>query len=920
MSENPDTVLPSTAPDLRIRVAVLAVDDDGLAGTLAALDRQVYGIDGVTIVDPTSEISDPGDHPVVHDFADFVSNLGAEIDLVWIVHGDARPRPDALGALVAEMGRNDASLVGSKVVDAATLDRLESVGSATDVFGEPYSGLDPEEVDLEQYDVVRDVAFVAAVSMLVRRDLLRGLRGIDPLLAPVAAGMDFSQRVRVAGGRVMVVPSSEVLHERTCREEVAGWKEWAGRMRSMLKAYRLITIAWVVPVGTLLGLLDGLVRLALGTTRPLRDFVQALAWNVVHLPGSLTARNAVRAVRQVGDEELFRYQVTGSVRMRTLVQDVGERFGWLIDDEPGIVSEEELEDESTATGPVVATLGLLAVALATRSFWAGGLPQSGFTFPIGDARVALDAFAGGWNPAGLGSAEPVHPSAAFFGALDWVSGGWGGTFKLVVAALLASAFLGAGRLLRELGVVGPSRHLAGVVAVIGMGTVAFATDSDMAGWLAVGPTLLTLALVAMPWPRAVFGRIGRVGALLLTASVGALLAPGTAFVILVVSILMWALVPGMRIGVAARGLLAADFALLAAAPYLAAATIDELTETGPGHDLVPGFVPAALVAVAAVAGVAFLSARSHRVAAVGGLCVAASLWAPLLETPRGDLGAAFALVGVVGLVMVTGAGIGFDRDATRLVVGGRAVAALASVALVVLSLANVVNGRAGFPADQWSDQLDFTQSLGSEADAARVLLVGSSDRLPGEHRVSAGVAYRVVAQDGPALEAARLGKPLLGDEALSAVVASIIGGELVRPGRALAEFGIGWVAVLDDAPFTAAMSAQVDMDEVPVSEGLTVFSNSVTAPRAVTSAGVAWESDGPQLVGPAVAGSLRIADNASPRWGPDWEQDEWANQVSTAEGVATYRPDDLRRLLAWVTLVVLILGAAMLPFMRRAKS
>jgi hypothetical protein len=42
--------------------------------------------------------------------------------------------------------------------------------------------------------------------------------------------------------------------------------------------------------------------------------------------------------------------------------------------------------------------------------------------------------------------------------------------------------------------------------------------------------------------------------------------------------------------------------------------------------------------------------------------------------------------------------------------------------------------------------------------------------------------------------------------------------------------------------------------------------------------------------------------------------------VSTAEGVATYRPDDLRRLLAWVTLVVSILGAAMLAFMRRAKS
>src|SRR5690606_11489706 len=209
--------------------------------------------EGLTIIDPDRDITDPGSHAVVSDFAEFVTGLDAAVDLVWIVHGDARPRPDALGALVAEMDRSEASLVGPKVIDAATLDRLESVGSATDVFGEPYSGLDADEVDLEQYDVVRDVAFVSAVSMLVRRDLVRGLRGIDPLLPPVAAGMDFSQRARIAGGRVMVAPSSEVLHSRTCREEVASWREWAGRMRSMLKVYRLITLAWVVPIGTLLG-------------------------------------------------------------------------------------------------------------------------------------------------------------------------------------------------------------------------------------------------------------------------------------------------------------------------------------------------------------------------------------------------------------------------------------------------------------------------------------------------------------------------------------------------------------------------------------------------------------------------------------------------------------------------------------------
>ncbi|HSJ27912.1 MAG TPA: glycosyltransferase family 2 protein [Acidimicrobiia bacterium] len=917
MSDHPDTGLPSTAPEQRVRVAVLAVDDDGLVGSLAAIDRQVYGIDGLSIIDADEAITDPDGRAVVADFATFVEELGPEIDLVWIVHGDARPRPDALGALVAELGRNEAALVGSKIIDAATTDRLESVGSATDVFGEPYTGLDPDEVDLEQYDVVRDVAFVSAVSMLVRRDLLRGMRGIDAQLAPVAAGMDFSQRVRVAGGRVMVAPSSEVLHERTCREEVAGWREWAGRMRSMLKAYRMVTLAWVVPVGTLLGFLDGIVRLFLGSPRTLVDFFKALGWNVAHLPGSLAARSTVRAVRHVGDEELFRYQVAGSVRLRTLVNDVSERFGWVIDDEPGVLDEDELDDDSTAAGPIVAALGLVAVALATRGFWVGTMPQVGFSLPVLDPLVALDGFAGGWNPSGLGSSEPIHPSAAFFGAVEWASAQWGGASRLVMALLLVGAFFAAGRLLREMGVTGPTRHLAGIAALLGTATGAFATEADLAGWLAIGPTLGAVTLAIMPWPASWVPRIGRISAIVAVSLVAGMLAPGAALVILATPALAWALVPGVRVGAAGRGLVAADVALFAAAPYLAAVTADELTERGPAYSLTPDFLAIVLIAVAVACGIGCLAGRRHRVVALGGLLVAGAMWFPLLEQPRGDLGAAFALLMAVGVTLVVGAVVGIDREGSKAILMGRAAGSLAAVALVVVALAHVVDGRAGFPADEWTGRLDFTSSLASEEESARVLVVGDGSRLPGEYRTEGSVRYRVLPLGGPSLETARLGEPRLGDEALADVVASIAGGELVRPGQVLAEFGIGWVAVIDAPAFTAAMGAQVDMDELPVSEGLTVFRNGHPAVRAATDTGVIWRSDGGRFVGPAGAGTVRIADNASPRWGPGWEQDGWANRVSASEGVASYEPHSVRRGLAWAVVAVGAIGLVGTAFVRR---
>src|SRR5690606_22875253 len=131
---------------------------------------------------------------VAPDLETAIAEADQSIDYFWILHSDARPRPDALRALVTEVERNGAALGGSKLLVAGTPDVLESVGSATDVFGEPYSGLEEGEIDLQQYDVVREVAFVRSASMLVRRDLAQGLRGIDHLLPPIAAGLDLDRK------------------------------------------------------------------------------------------------------------------------------------------------------------------------------------------------------------------------------------------------------------------------------------------------------------------------------------------------------------------------------------------------------------------------------------------------------------------------------------------------------------------------------------------------------------------------------------------------------------------------------------------------------------------------------------------------------------------------------------------------------
>ena len=160
---------PADAP--RIKVIVTAVEGANITAALAAVHRQVYDPEPAVIVVAPDGEGLPADTVTAPTLEKAIGDTGPAFDYLWLLHADARPRPDALSALVSELERNEAALGGSKLLRAGTADELESIGSSTDVFGEPYTGIDEGEIDLQQYDVVREVAFVQSASMLVRRDL-----------------------------------------------------------------------------------------------------------------------------------------------------------------------------------------------------------------------------------------------------------------------------------------------------------------------------------------------------------------------------------------------------------------------------------------------------------------------------------------------------------------------------------------------------------------------------------------------------------------------------------------------------------------------------------------------------------------------------------------------------------------------------
>ncbi len=884
-----DRALPTT----RVVVAVLDVEGGSFERSVSSVRASVYEIDRIVVIGPdTFEGLDRFDS-----VADLVDALESSVDVVWLLHSDARPRPDALSSLVVEMDRNQASLVGSKII-AADGTRLESVGSATDVFGEPYSGLDPDEVDLEQYDVVRDVAFVSGVSTLVRRDLLRGLGGIDRSMPPIAAGQDLSQRARLGGGRVMIVPSSEVLHDADCAELVPSWRERAGRFRSMMKVYGIVTLIWMIPIASFIGLFDGFVRLFLRQPRILGEHVMVFLWNIWRLPSTFSARRRVRSIRQAGDEELFRYQLPGSVLIRNLASELGERFGWVIDSEPGVVTEEELVSETSRSVPVVVAAALVAVFLAARGIVFSDLPATRFSLPLaGDWLAVLQGYAGSWNPAGLGSLDPVHPSVAFVAAVQGFAGGWTGVTTIISGAALVSGVIGVGRLSGRLGLTGVSRYVAGIAAVIGPFAVAIGEAGDWAGLVAIGvfPWFIDRSIAV--WPATWRGRVGRVATLFAVAAVLGSFAPVALVAGAVTVIVVAAFTPGVGSSSLLTMILALDLGALAVSPYIAGVSPDAFFSGGADVDLVIGPVVGGAMVIAAVTAMVAGSAQAFRLAGIGISVVILGTGVALFDV-GGDATIAAAVAASLGTGLIVAAALAIDLERSTIATSIQAIGLAAAVLVLGSSLLVIGNGRQGLPSDAWSDRLDFVTGLSGDPDSVRTLVVGLPASMPGDARLGDGYAYRVVTGEVPTLDQARLSPMRIGDRALQEALEHIVLGDELRPGEMLAPFAIEWVVVMDRSRFADAFGAQLDLTEVPLAEGVRVFRNDSYEPR-VTTDGAPWEATYAGASGSADADlTVRIADNASVRFGPDWEQDDWANMVSGAVGEITYEPVPLRRSLA----------------------
>ena len=177
--------------------------------------------------------------------------------MIWLLHDDCEPEPDALAELLRGAAETPGvAVLGPKVLDWSDRRVILEVGLAIDTAGRRISGTEPREIDQGQHDGDRDVLAVSSAGMLARRDVWDEVGGFDAGLSPFREDVDFCWRVHAAGYRVRVITDAIVYHLEASargRRQVSA----APRPRQADRRNALIVLLANLPVPAMIAALAG---------------------------------------------------------------------------------------------------------------------------------------------------------------------------------------------------------------------------------------------------------------------------------------------------------------------------------------------------------------------------------------------------------------------------------------------------------------------------------------------------------------------------------------------------------------------------------------------------------------------------------------------------------------------------------------
>ncbi|WP_432245810.1 glycosyltransferase family 2 protein [Arthrobacter sp. G.S.26] len=385
----------------------------------------------------------------------------ARPEWIWLLHDDAAPAPEALAELLMAVERAPSvTVAGCKQLDWDAERHLIDVGLSTSRWAERLTLIDAEELDQGQYDGRSDTFAVNSAGMLVRRDVWEQLGGFDPALPGSGDDVDFCWRNRLAGHRVVVVPSARMFH-------VAHRPHALGNAAAARKAQVHLRLkhapAWLVPVHAVGALLGSLFKFVLSILVKDPGYgLSQLAATCAALarPRAVArARGAARKTRRIRRSVIRKLQTPRREvwsHRRSLMEALGS------DNTPA----DELEHDPLANQPTGDAADDFAALATTKRGWVGNGALAAVIVAAVAALLGLaglfraDAVSGGalipvsaglgdiWHHAsswwvGLGAGLPGRGDP--FGYVLWVLGVIGGgdaNAALAWLLLLSTPFSG----------------------------------------------------------------------------------------------------------------------------------------------------------------------------------------------------------------------------------------------------------------------------------------------------------------------------------------------------------------------------------------------------------------------------------------------------------------------------------------------
>lgn len=234
-------------------------------------------------------------------------NIGSELGaapFVVFLDSDAYLAPDWIEQQLAFFEQHpDAGIVCGKLVLAAQPEILDCAYGAMNRYTVGWN--EGAGQSARKYIESARCLFACSAAMIVRRSVLQKIGGFDEALFAFHEDTDIGWRCNLYGHPVYFNPSAVAYHDLhgTMNPGQMGpritFMLWRNRLRSALVNYELSSLLrYVVPY-----IVFSLAHAALHAPRLPK--LQALGWNLAHLPDTLRRRARVQKERTVSDRDLW---------------------------------------------------------------------------------------------------------------------------------------------------------------------------------------------------------------------------------------------------------------------------------------------------------------------------------------------------------------------------------------------------------------------------------------------------------------------------------------------------------------------------------------------------------------------------------------------------------------------------------------